>query len=101
MLSRLKDVAVLLMVCGCAAKESAPPNARKIHEKLLTLDTHLDTPAAFASGWDIMSQHRFAEDLSQVDFPRMKKGGLDGGFWAIYTPQGPRTPEGNANARDT
>jgi membrane dipeptidase len=30
----------------------------------------------------------------------MVKGGLDGGFFAIYTPQGPRTPEGFAAARD-
>jgi membrane dipeptidase len=28
------------------------------------------------------------------------KGGLDGGFFAIYTPQGARTPQGFANARD-
>jgi membrane dipeptidase len=30
----------------------------------------------------------------------MVKGGLDGGFFAIYTPQGPRTPVGFAAARD-
>jgi membrane dipeptidase len=70
------------------------------HEQLLTLDTHLDTPANFVSpGWDIMQAHTFANDLSQVDYPRMLRGGLDGGFWAIYTSQGPRTPEGDANAR--
>ena len=51
-------------------------------------------------GWDIMDAHTVAGDLSQVDYPRMVKGGLDGGFFAIYTPQGPRTPEGFAAARD-
>jgi membrane dipeptidase len=30
----------------------------------------------------------------------MVRGGLDGGFFAIYTGQGPRTPEGYAAARD-
>jgi membrane dipeptidase len=30
----------------------------------------------------------------------MVEGGLDGGFWAIYTPQGPRTPAGERAARD-
>ncbi len=30
----------------------------------------------------------------------MIEGGLDGGFWAIYTPQGPRTPRGDRDARD-
>jgi len=76
-------------------------DARAIHERILTLDTHLDTPMNFARpGWDIMDEHSVAGDLSQVDYPRMVKGGLDGGFFAIYTPQGPRTPEGLANARD-
>src|SRR5258708_26867576 len=30
----------------------------------------------------------------------MGKGGVDGGFFGIYTPQGPRTPEGFAAARN-
>jgi membrane dipeptidase len=30
----------------------------------------------------------------------MIEGGLDGGFWATYIPQGPLTPEGRAAARD-
>jgi hypothetical protein len=30
----------------------------------------------------------------------MVEGGLDGGFFAIYTPQGPRTPEATRAARD-
>ncbi|MDP1068866.1 membrane dipeptidase, partial [Klebsiella pneumoniae] len=37
-------------------------------------------------------------DGSQVDLPRMREGGLDGGFFAVYTPQGPRTEEGRAYA---
>ena len=74
---------------------------RQLHERLLTLDTHLDTPASLASaGWDIMQAHQYASDLSQVDYPRMLVGGLDGGFWAIFTPQGPRTPAGHQSARD-
>jgi membrane dipeptidase len=77
----------------------APAPQPTLHEQLLTLDTHLDTPANFAPDWDIMQRHEYAADLSQVDYPRMVGGGLDGGFWAIYTPQGPRTPEGHAHAR--
>jgi len=76
-------------------------DARDIHERILTLDTHLDTPMNFGRpGWDMLDEHSVAEDESQVDYPRMVKGGLDGGFFAIYTPQGPRTPQGLANARD-
>ncbi len=35
------------------------------------------------------------DDGSQIDLPRMIAGGLDGGFFAVYTPQGPVTPEGD------
>jgi membrane dipeptidase len=46
-----------------------------------------------------MDRHKIA-DRSQVDYPRMVEGGLKGGFFAIYTPQGPRTPDGDRAARD-
>jgi len=76
-------------------------DAREVHERILTLDTHLDTPMNFARpGWDMLDEHSVDGDLSQVDYPRMVKGGLDGGFFAIYTPQGPRTLQGLENARD-
>jgi len=76
------------------------PGDLAVHAGLLTLDTHLDTPANFARpGWDIMDRHGIA-DRSQVDYPRMLEGGLKGGFFAIYTPQGPNTPEGDRAARD-
>src|SRR3546814_12326613 len=39
-----------------------------------------------------------ADDISQLDIPRMKDGNLDGGFFAIYTDQGPLTPKGYADA---
>jgi membrane dipeptidase len=93
---------VVATTVGCRrghdASAGEPGDAsRRLHERLLTLDSHLDTPANFASpGWDIMRRHDVRVDLSQVDYPRMVSGGLDGGFWAIYTAQGPRTPEGEA-----
>lgn len=75
--------------------------ARAIHERLLCLDTHLDTAANFSRpGWDMMQRHSRETDFSQVDYPRMVEGGLDGGFFSIYTPQGPLTPEGLMAARD-
>jgi len=72
-----------------------------VHQSLLTLDTHLDTPALLAiPGWSIMDRHDAHRDFSQVDVPRMKQGHLDGGFWAIYTPQGVLTPAATRAARD-
>ncbi|WP_246604928.1 dipeptidase [Aquisediminimonas sediminicola] len=84
---------------GAGTKASARSVA--IHRRLLTLDTHLDTPIHFTRpGWDFADRHQLASDPSQVDLPRMKRGALDGGFFVIYTPQGARTPEATAKARD-
>lgn len=94
-------IASQLMATGCALADAATPRAtRELHERTLVLDTHLDTPYHFdRPGWDILDRHSYATDLSQVDYPRMRDGGLDGGFWVIYTPHGPLTPEGYVDAR--
>lgn len=77
------------------------PEARALHNSILTLDTHLDTPANFVRpDWDFADAHSLESDFAQVDLPRMREGGLTGGFFAIYTPQGPRTPEAIRAARD-
>src|ERR1700709_1098133 len=78
-----------------------PGATAALHQRLICLDTHLDTPASLARpGWDILKRHTQPDDFTQVDYPRMVEGGLDGGFFAIYTPQGPLTPEGMMAARD-
>jgi membrane dipeptidase len=75
--------------------------ARALHEKVIVMDTHLDTPANLSRpNWDIMERHSYEKDRSQVDYPRMVESGFDGGFWAIYTGQGPRTPEGLYAAKE-
>ena len=79
----------------------AAVDARALHKKLICIDTHLDMPANLARpGWNVMDKHSFDEDFTQVDYPRMIEGGLDGGFFAIYTPQAPVTPEGMSAMRD-
>uniref|UniRef100_UPI0035CBADD7 dipeptidase n=1 Tax=uncultured Sphingomonas sp. TaxID=158754 RepID=UPI0035CBADD7 len=86
-----------------APRHSAPARtpARAVHEKLVVLDTHFDTPANLGRpGWSIMDRHSAGVDGDQVDYPRMVEGGVDGGFFAIYTPSGPATPEGDRAARD-
>lgn len=91
---------LILAACGPATKTAEPVDAAALHEKLLVLDTHLDTPANFGRlGWDIAQRHTMADDMTQVDLPRMKQGGLDGGFWVIYTAQGPLTAKGFADAK--
>ncbi len=81
--------------------EASMPRPRAIHERLIVLDTHLDTPAHLVwKDWSIVDRHGVDDDGSQIDLPRMIAGGLDGGFFAVYTPQGPVTPEGDIAARD-
>src|ERR1700759_4326167 len=95
-----------ILVNGAAALLASPvfakePSAPALHQKLICLDTHLDTPASLARpGWNMMQRHARDADFTQVDYPRMVAGGLDGGFFAIYTPQGPLTPEGLQGAPD-
>jgi membrane dipeptidase len=102
LLAAVSALALATSVAPLSARAAeTAASARAIHEGLLTLDTHLDTPANFGRpGWDILDRHDAAKDGSQIDYPRMVEGGLDGGFFAIYTPQGPRTPEATRAARD-
>lgn len=81
------------------ADTAVSPTTLALHQRLLVLDSHLDTPLTLTRpGWNILERHDYRQDGSQVDLPRMREGGLDGGFFAVYTPQGPRTEEGRAYA---
>ena len=96
-------VGALLFALGpsALATEQVSTHARKVHEDALVLDTHLDTPANLGRpGWSIADDHAHEGDMSQVDLPRMKSGGLDGGFWVIYTAQGARDEAGKRTARN-
>ncbi|KAA9354975.1 dipeptidase [Larkinella humicola] len=74
--------------------------AHKIHQRILTLDTHADAPINMVKdGFDVGERHDRVRDKSQIDFPRMKEGGMDAMFFAVYLAQGPRTPEGHAEAK--
>lgn len=77
-------------------------NNRQFHESLLVMDSHLDTPARLIDpAFDIMKRYDPYVDGSQVDFPRMQEGGLDGGYWVIFSRQGPVTTEAYQSTRDT
>ncbi len=69
-------------------------NARHIHNRVLTLDSHCDTPMFFNQ--NIHFDQRDPRIL--VDLHKMTEGGLDASIMVAYIPQGPRTPEGNAAA---
>jgi membrane dipeptidase len=102
------SASLALAPAAFAADKTAPekpseiPKAiRTLHDGFLILDTHLDTPEHFSRpGWSMLDRHGVTEDGTQVDLPRMKAGGLDGGFFVIYTAQGELTEAGYQKARD-
>lgn len=69
--------------------------AQAIHERVLTLDTHIDIGRGYATSFLDPGQLSRA----QVDLPKMRMGGLDAGFFIVYIPQGPTDEAGMAEAR--
>ncbi|HPE75013.1 MAG TPA: dipeptidase [Draconibacterium sp.] len=73
---------------------------KEVHQKVLTVDTHCDTPMAMLDdNFDIGIKN--SPPQSRVDFPRMKEGGLDAMFFAAFTSQRERTAENTENAYNT
>jgi membrane dipeptidase len=99
-LALLAAATALSTLAGCATTGPAGgDDPAALHARILTLDTHLDTPLHFArAGWSFADRHDLATDLAQLDIPRMDDGALDGGFFVTYTEQGPLTAEGYAAA---
>ncbi|MFO7941015.1 MAG: membrane dipeptidase, partial [Bacteroidales bacterium] len=85
----------LIIAGGCNQKESETKDAEYVnalHERIFTIDTHTDTPLNFLDeSFDIGKQNDHETTRSRVDFPRMKQGGLDAAFFAVFLGQGPVT----------
>jgi membrane dipeptidase len=72
----------------------------KIHRRILTVDSHIDTPQRLMDkGFDISKRHDQQKDHSKVDFPRMREGGMDASFFAVFVSQDRRTQEGYFQAK--
>lgn len=80
---------------------SIKAKADRIHQAVFTLDTHGDLPYFMSSrpDFDISKAHDPYKTGSRIDLPRMKQGGLDAMFFAVYMGQGDRTPEGYERAK--
>jgi membrane dipeptidase len=77
-----------------AAEDELLARARAIHERVLTLDTHVDIPLNFAT-----SEFVPATAIAQVNLQNMREGGLDAVFFIVYTGQTPRNDTGYAGAK--
>ncbi|HYQ56165.1 MAG TPA: dipeptidase [Draconibacterium sp.] len=91
----MKVYSILLLVGGLLAGlngfgEGKDKKVMAIHKRVITVDTHCDTPMLLMEGELNVGKANEAPE-SRVDFPRMKEGGLDAIFFAAFTSQRPRT----------
>lgn len=76
------------------AREVSESEARALHARVLTLDTHVDIGRGYAT--DQLDPGRFTR--AQVDLPKMRAGGLDAKFLIVFTSQGALDEAGYAKA---
>ncbi len=85
-------IASFIWLSGCGASKPLPVSvtedltmkkAKEIHERIVTLDTHVDfTPANFTD------QRNYTQRLdTQLNLPKMFEGGLDAVFFSIFVSQ--------------
>jgi membrane dipeptidase len=98
--------AALLAACSTAPVKmdnvSLEAKARAIHARILSVDTHCDTPMMMSRGtWDISQRHEPGKQGSGlIDLPRMKEGCLDALFFGAFVGQGELSPQAYAKAKE-
>lgn len=78
------------LLIGSTFYHNTDPNeeVEAIHKTILTLDTHVDTPMRLGrDDFDIMKRNNPRRGGGKLDFPRMREGGLDAAFFAVFVPQ--------------
>lgn len=98
-------LAITIGFISCQKKtnpeEDLVKKALAIHDRVLTIDTHADTPLRMIQpGFDMAERHDPRETGSKVDYPRMKEGGLDAIFFAAFVAQDIRDNDGHDRAKN-
>lgn len=95
-------LATAMILTGCADPDTRiEKKAARIHAAAHTVDSHTDTPLRLnRRGFDFGVRNDPQETRSKIDLPRMKEGGMDGIWFAVFIGQGERTPGGNQKAMD-
>ena len=95
------SLALLAQLAGLAhAQEYTDPDALlkpdvlTVHDQFLTIDTHVDIGA----GHGTRDLDPGGMNRAQVNLPSMRVGGLDAGFFIVYTAQGELDEAGYAEA---
>lgn len=96
--ARLLTASILAFAAGPAFTQTALTDAdgMAIHDRLLTIDSHVDLGPGY--GTALLDPGVINE--AQVNLPSMRIGGLDAGFFIVFTPQGELTEEGYAEAAE-
>lgn len=91
-----------LLMAGCnPVHEPVEMRAKRIHNEVLTVDSHTDSPwHLLQGGYNMSERHDFNNDGSRLDFVRMKEGGLDAVFFGAFVGQRARDEEGIRKAKD-
>jgi microsomal dipeptidase-like Zn-dependent dipeptidase len=89
------SVLALLLMVGCAPGEKEIfDKAMDIHERVITLDTHVDINVN-----NFTEETNYTQRLdTQVDLIKMNEGGLDVAWLIVYTGQDTLSDEGYADA---
>jgi microsomal dipeptidase-like Zn-dependent dipeptidase/gamma-glutamyl-gamma-aminobutyrate hydrolase PuuD len=74
------------------SEASSFAEAKRIHGRIITLDSHCDTPMFFSEGF---TADMFAQRTNKVlvDLPKMREGFLDASIMVAYLKQGERDEE--------
>ena len=106
-LTSILCIVLFTQACSNNSDESARQNislsssALELHDRILTLDSHADTPLRLMEpGFDLAERHDPHETGSKLDYPRMIEGGLDAVFFAAFVAQGIRDDDGHTRARE-
>lgn len=91
----------VLAIVSCAEKkekpeESALEKAQRIHDEVITIDTHNDINVK-----NFTDSVNYSQRLdTQINLPKMEEGGLDVTWLIVYTGQDTLTDEGYAKAKE-
>ncbi len=66
----------------CADDPALRARAERLHREAIVVDTHNDIPMAMVDGFDLGK--RDTSGMTDTDIPRMKQGGLDAEFFAVF-----------------
>ncbi len=103
--SLARCVAALALACAlpfaaqaanCPLTEVSEADAWALHSRVLSIDTHIDIDARYAS----VHHDPGGFTRGQNDLPKMRAGGLDAAFLILYTGQGALDEDGYRGARE-